>query len=97
MTCCEPALEAVVVPEGAGRLSALDDHVTLGEVGVIELGGRSHLVARVAPNGPRGLWQALAKVGALGVVDARSDDGALEGLHLDPRVNDAHLGFLATI
>lgn len=97
MTCCEPALDPVVGPEGAARLSALDEHVTLGDLGVIDLGGRSHLVARVAPQGPRGLWQALANVGALGVVGGPSDDASLDGLHLDPRVNDAHLGFLATI
>jgi hypothetical protein len=100
MTCVEPALESRDLPEvdrAGSPLQVACDGVVLGDVDVLSLGGRTHLVTRVAPTGPRGLWNALQAAGALAEPTEVDGHDHLAGLHLDPRVNGAHLAFLATL
>jgi hypothetical protein len=88
--------------EACSGVSALDRVADLPVLGMVESVGSGWapaLVARVTPRGPRGLWRALEAVGA--VASCSHDDatswGELSGLHLDPRVNDSHLAFLASV
>lgn len=67
-------------------------------LGEVELVGTpatgSHLVSRVVPSGPRGLWDALVRATTRPEAPAYVDH---EDLVLDPRVNQAHLAFLGAL
>lgn len=100
MTCVEPSLESRPRPEVervGSPLQVACEGVVLGDVDAVSFGDRTHLVSRVTPTGPRGLWAALQAAGAMIAPTAAEDRDELAALHLDPQVNRSHLGFLATI